>query len=79
MPGLKKEIGMHRSEISQLYMCASCSAQVSPRDRTYAFGEDDLLCFECAVARSGVYDEAHDRWSVVPYVADLLLVTRASE
>jgi len=63
---------MHRSETEQLAACSVCGGDVSPRDRPFAFGDEQLLCFECASARRGVYDEAHDRWVLAPYVADLL-------
>jgi hypothetical protein len=63
---------MHSTEESQLGPCTSCGTLVSPQDRPYAFGEDELLCYACAIARNGVYDEAHDRWAPAPYVSDLL-------
>ena len=63
---------MHLSEIAQLIPCAACGAEVSQRDRAYAFGDDDLLCFACATERRGVYDEARDRWVVEPDNSDLV-------
>ena len=63
---------MHRSEVAQLMPCAACGADVSQRDRAFAFGEDELLCFACASQRNGIYDEAHDRWVVPPDIADIV-------
>lgn len=62
---------MHRSEAVLLTPCVACGAEVSPQDRAYAFGDDELLCFTCSTARNGVFDENHDRWVVEPDVADL--------
>lgn len=63
---------MHQSEAEQCQPCVACGAEVSPRDRTYALGNDDLLCFACSTARQGIYDEGEDRWLVAPHIADLL-------
>ncbi|MDD9943160.1 MAG: hypothetical protein OXU20_19115 [Myxococcales bacterium] len=63
---------MHRSETYELVQCVSCGAEVSAgRDRTFTFGEDSALCFSCAVARGGKYDELHDHWEPLPNVAGL--------
>lgn len=63
---------MHRSEAEMLAPCSACGTEVGPTDRSFAFGEDQTLCFACALKRNGSYDEAHDRWTLEPYVADLL-------
>lgn len=63
---------MHESEIERYGVCAACGAEISTTDRVYAFGVDDLLCFECALKRHGVFDETHDRWTTAPDVDDLL-------
>lgn len=63
---------MHRSEAEQLVVCIACGAEVNPQDRPYACSEEQVLCYGCALARNGVYDEAHDRWLVAPQVAELL-------
>ncbi|HEU5075692.1 MAG TPA: hypothetical protein VFU02_15975 [Polyangiaceae bacterium] len=62
---------MHRSEAEQCAACIACAADVSSQDRTYACGEDQVLCYACAIARKWVYDEANDRWVIIPDVADL--------
>lgn len=62
---------MHQSESEQLATCIVCGAEVSPPDRPYDCGDEQVLCYECAVRRGGVYDEPHDRWAVAPQVADL--------
>ena len=63
---------MHRSEAEMLAPCSACGTEVSPQDRSFAFGDDQTLCFGCAMQRNGSYDEAHDHWILEPYVADLL-------
>jgi len=63
---------MHRSELSEFVECSGCGADVSSgRDREFEFGESLVLCFDCAVRRGGSYDEARDRWSVVPTIDDI--------
>ncbi len=64
---------MHRSEAEELLFCISCGAEVSAsRERAFPVGEDDVLCFECAAARGGVYDERTDRWTEPADVGDVL-------
>jgi len=65
---------MHQSEAEQLAACSVCGAEVSPQDRPYTYRDDQVLCFECATARQGIYDEASDRWVVAPNVTDLVEV-----
>lgn len=63
---------MRRSETRELSVCADCGAETSPgRERGYAFGEDAVLCWACAVRRGGSYDETHDRWVEPPETGDL--------
>lgn len=53
--------------------CTNCGRGVSESEgEAYAFGTQSLLCFECAVARGGRYDEGGRRWTVAPRVEDLL-------
>lgn len=66
---------MHQSELEQLTECIACGAAVNSQDRLCPCGDDQVLCFACATARNGVYEEGHDRWAVAPYVADLLKPT----
>lgn len=62
---------MHESEQERYGRCAGCDAEVATTDRVYAFGEGDVLCFECGVKRGGAYDELEDRWTAVPDVRGL--------
>jgi hypothetical protein len=64
---------MHRSESEELLRCAACGATLDPSTgRPYPFGpEDDVLCFDCAIARGGSYDGEKERWTRAPRVADL--------
>lgn len=58
---------MHRSEERLEERCVACGADVLPEtDRVFAVGEDAVLCYACASARGGVYDEVEDRWSPAP-------------
>jgi hypothetical protein len=67
---------MHSSEQAQYEICASCGTELLASERAYAFEraplEDAVLCYECALARGGAYDEIHDRWTKAPDVSDLL-------
>ena len=63
---------MYESETDEYTRCAACDSEISTKDRVYAFGVEELLCFQCAVERHGVYDEADDSWTVAPNVVDLL-------
>lgn len=62
---------MHRSEAVRLYRCAACGAETSIQDRAFPFGEDEVLCFACAVDRGGSYIEGYDKWKAAPGVQDL--------
>jgi hypothetical protein len=69
---------MHESETYDQTLCLQCGASVSiARDRAYALGDDEALCFSCAVARGGEYDELHDRWTAAPSLKGLPLAERA--
>lgn len=63
---------MHESESERFGLCAVCESEISTADRVYSFGVDELLCFECALERHGVFDEQQDRWTSPPDVEDLL-------
>lgn len=63
---------MHRTESDDLTLCMHCGAEISIAvDRTYAVTDQAGLCFACAVARGGSYDEAHDTWTRLPTLAGL--------
>jgi hypothetical protein len=62
---------MHQSEAEELAPCRGCGAEIATVERAYVFGQEDMLCFECAVARGGTYDERLDRWEPTPDVSDL--------
>ena len=49
-------------------VCADCGERIEDAglERTYAFAEDELLCYACALARGGSYDEQHDHWVKAP-------------
>lgn len=63
---------MKPCELGELVDCALCGSGVTLwRDRSYAFGEHAVLCFECAVCRGGVFDEAARSWQQVPSLSGL--------
>lgn len=63
---------MHMEEHESLMACDNCGAEIWPeRDRGYVVGPNDVLCFECAVARGGVFDEVNDQWVVSPELSEL--------
>jgi hypothetical protein len=52
--------------------CADCSDELDPElDRGFAIGPEAVLCFRCAVARGGSWDESQERWTIEPEVGDL--------
>lgn len=55
-----------------LVECADCGATIAAgADASYAFGNQGVLCFECAIRRGGEYDGPKERWTVMPDVAGL--------
>lgn len=55
-----------------LARCADCSEELDPAlDRAFAIGPESVLCFRCAVARGGSWDEAQERWTIEPEFGDL--------
>jgi hypothetical protein len=64
---------MRRSEMEDFVACAVCGAQVAlGSDRSFAFGSDQAVCWECSLKRGGRYDAQHERWEVAPRIVDLL-------
>ncbi|HBZ71158.1 MAG TPA: hypothetical protein DEP35_16065 [Deltaproteobacteria bacterium] len=62
-----------RSELEEFAACALCRAQIAlGDDRSFAFGNDQVMCWECSLGRGGRYDAQHERWEVAPHIADLL-------
>lgn len=61
---------MHESEANELIHCLTCGAEISlALGRAFAVTDTSGLCFRCALARGGTYDEAHDTWLESPSVA----------
>lgn len=70
---------MHRSEAYDLVLCAHCGAEISLGDkRSFAFGQDDALCFECSIERGGTYDEGRDDWVQAPDLRGLAELAQES-
>ena len=58
---------MHRSEVEVATRCSGCGTEVQAvADRAFSFGTRGALCFDCALARGGRYDEARDGWVEEP-------------
>ncbi|RZO59739.1 MAG: hypothetical protein EVA89_14855 [Sandaracinaceae bacterium] len=68
---------MHPSEATRELRCARCGVHVTTSgDRVFPFGEQAMLCFECAVACGGVHDEDAEKWTRPPDVTDVLAIER---
>ncbi len=62
-----------RNEVDAGVCCALCGADVSPgSDRSFSFAAEQVLCWDCAERRGGVYDAIHERWETAPETDDLL-------
>lgn len=63
---------MDLDETDVVRSCAVCGTPVDPgRDRGFAFGADNVLCWACAEERGGSYDAERDTWSSAPDVSGL--------
>lgn len=63
---------VERSEQQWSVSCAGCGEAVwVDQGRAFAMEAERALCFRCAAARGGRYDEARDEWSRPPDVSDL--------
>lgn len=62
---------MERDEWEEGGVCAACGAQVSEAQNPFAFGTENVLCPECALARGGRYDAAREVWETEPDLAGL--------
>ena len=62
----------HEEEGESAAACADCGALVDlDGARTFAFGEQSLLCWACAIRRGGRYDANSETWAQSPSVGDL--------
>lgn len=53
-------------------VCSLCGARVAAGiDCGFAFGAENVLCFECAAARGGRFDAARDVWDPPPDLTGL--------
>jgi hypothetical protein len=60
------------NEGEDLVTCVDCGGAVwADVDRSFMYATDEVLCFECARRRGGVFDEHEDRWVVPPDVDGL--------
>jgi hypothetical protein len=63
---------MHRSEEEERVACAACGASVDPgTDRGFVAADGSVLCFDCALARGGAWDDDEDRWREEPSLRGL--------
>ena len=58
---------MHREETELANSCIVCGAEVSEGvNREYSFGTSSVLCWDCAIARGGSFDDDENRWTRAP-------------
>ncbi len=55
--------------------CEHCGEEIQDvaLERGYMFSEDKALCYACALARGGAYDELRDTWVRPPDMSGLSL------
>ncbi len=64
---------MTPADETETSVCAQCGEELWPElERAFTFGDDQVLCFECAIARGGIYNERKDRWMKPPNVTGLV-------
>ncbi len=67
---------VHDPEASTVAICSQCGDEISPElERGFLVGPDEILCFECAVARGAVYDEVSEAWVVAPDSTEVHVVS----
>ena len=64
---------MEREEWNEGFaQCAVCGAAIAEgAEPSFAFAQQGVLCFECAIARGGEFDAPQDRWTASPDLAGL--------
>jgi hypothetical protein len=63
---------MNSLELTEPANCCECGEPIEGEiDRAFAVSDDEVLCFECAVLRGGVYDALQERWTAPPSVTGL--------
>ncbi|MCI0652611.1 MAG: hypothetical protein L0Z55_12100 [Planctomycetes bacterium] len=63
---------MEREEEDELSPCAECGALVPPgSERAFAFGDGEVLCWECSIRRGGSFDAEEERWVRQPSTKDM--------
>jgi hypothetical protein len=74
VPFTREELAeMHREEADDLDECVDCRAVISPSvGRSFTFGDDVVLCFDCSLKRGGKYDPERELWHVPPNVSGLV-------
>jgi hypothetical protein len=66
----RRTAAMDQSQRNELMNCLACGAEISLSiGPAYAVTDTSGLCFRCATARGGSYDEAEGTWSRAPAVA----------
>jgi hypothetical protein len=54
------------AEWEEISECADCAEPVTERTQCFVFGDESILCPECAARRGGQYDATTDQWVVAP-------------
>jgi hypothetical protein len=61
-----------REEEEESAACADCGTVLNlDGARSFAFGEQSVLCWACAIRRGGRYDADSESWTAAPRVGDL--------
>ena len=69
----------HDVEVSTIAICAQCGEEIPPElERAFLLGPDEVLCYECAVARGAVYDDVNEAWLVAPDSSEVHVITDES-
>jgi hypothetical protein len=56
-------------------ICSQCGEEFWPElERGFVLVEEVVLCFECALARGGIYEEREDRWVKPPDLTGLRVI-----
>jgi hypothetical protein len=70
---------MHDAEANAIAICSQCSEEISPElERAFLLGPDEILCYECAVARGAIYDDVNETWVVAPDSSEVHVIADAS-
>ena len=60
---------MHECQLDEVVDCVQCGCETRlGRERAYVLSDYAALCFPCAVACGGIYDDAKREWTQLPVI-----------